>query len=244
MSGIHFVSDVHLKDGEPVTWEAFFSYLEGPAQESEGLYLLGDIFHAWIGDDDDRPLAKAAKEKLSALVRSGCPVRFIFGNHDFMVGRRFGAQTGVEMLGESTVLETGGRRFLLLHGDTLCTGDVAFLKARAKVTSPRYLFFARMLPKKVRIERARQLLEGSDPSGFYAKDVTIDEQLACKLLEQNRAQVMVHGHDHLPGEYGLPCGKGRWSLPSWNPERKEGGWLVVTEEGLRKEGPWAGQGSA
>ena len=239
MTGTHLVSDVHLVDGDPATWKAFFDYLDGPARESEALYLLGDIFHAWIGDDDGRELARVARERLGSLVRSGCQVSFIFGNHDFMVGKRFAAETGVRLLGESATIEVGGRRLLLMHGDTLCTGDVAFLRARARILRPHYLFFARLLPRRVRISKARQMLEGNDPNGFFAKDVAIDEKLASSLLDQSGAQAMVHGHTHDPGELVLPCGRSRWSLPAWQAGNRLGGWLVASEEGFRREGGWA-----
>lgn len=235
---IHLVSDVHLEDGKPETWEEFFAYLDGPARDCSELFLLGDVFHAWIGDDDGRELAERSREKLRALVRSGAAVRFVFGNHDFMVGKRFARETGVVLSGESATAEAGGMKALLLHGDTLCTGDVGYQKARARVLRPHFLLYARLLPRRTRIARAEQMLGGSDPSGFVAKDVRVDEKLACELLESSGADVMVHGHTHEPGEFALPCGKVRWSLPDW--QEGEGGWLELGEEGFAKKGPWAG----
>ena len=237
MPGIHLVSDVHLKDGEPDTWEAFFDYLENTAASSDGLYLLGDIFDAWIGDDDDRKLAVEARKKLAKLVGSGCPVYFVFGNHDFLVGKRFAKETGVRLLGESATIEACRKKILLMHGDTLCTGDVDYLRARKKILRSHYLFYARLLSRKTRMQRAAQMLEGRDPIGFLAKDLKVDDDLSSRLLNESGAKVLVHGHTHVPGSFELPCGRTRWSLPNWKPGERAG-WLVCEEGGFVRGGSW------
>lgn len=225
---VHFVADVHLICGEPNTWAAFFAYLRGPARTASAVYLLGDIFDAWIGDDDERELAQLAIQELTSLVQAGVATSLLFGNHDFMIGKRFSRMTGVQLLGERAVIEVGGKRTLLLHGDTLITGDVSYQRARQKMIAPWHLFYARLLPRKVRRAKASHLLGGDSEHGFSVKDMEVDEEMVVQELAASAAQVLIHGHTHAPAKHQLSNDCERWVLPLWTGT--QGGWLEVSAQ--------------
>lgn len=195
------------------------------------MYLLGDIFNAWIGDDDERELARLAQQWLAQLVQAGVAVSFIFGNHDFLVGRRFAKATGVRLLGEQAVVQVAGKRLLLLHGDTLITADKAYQEARRRMLWPPRLLLALLLfPRRLRRHKAQQMLAGVEHSDFLARRTGVDEGLVDRLLEQHSADIMVHGHTHLPGQHAAAGARERWVLPAWGDG---GGWLVADDAGWR-----------
>ena len=234
---VHFVADVHLVDGQPATWVDFFEYLAGPARECDHVYLLGDVFHAWIGDDDDRQLACEAKAKLRQLTDSGVRASFIFGNHDFMVGKRFARETGVSLLGEMATIEVAGHRLVLLHGDTLLTSDQRYQSARRKFLRPHFLFYARLLPRWLRRRRGERMLSDQRMFGEQVKAEPVDEDLVNLLLKRHDAQALIHGHTHHCGNFPAAADKVRWSLPAWTGG-ESGGWLQADSDGLRPLGNW------
>lgn len=234
----HFVADVHLTDAAPATWEKFFAYLAGPARKAGTLYLLGDLFHAYVGDDDRRELATRIRDELASVAAAGVALKFIFGNHDFMVGGKFAADVGMEILGEKAVIAPFGTRLLLLHGDSLITSDVKYQQARRKVYTKSYLFMARKLPMKERLRRAARMLAGKDHSNFHAGSYPVDEGFADELLAEHEAEVMIHGHTHLPGLHPQAAGGQRWVLPAWPGGGGPGGWLELDEAGFRRAGDW------
>ncbi|MDF3008285.1 MAG: UDP-2,3-diacylglucosamine hydrolase, partial [Enterobacter kobei] len=118
-----FIADLHLQTEEPAITAGFLRFLAGTAQKADALYILGDLFEAWIGDDDPNPLHRQIAAALKALTDSGVPVYFLHGNRDFLLGQRFARESGMTLLPEEKVLELYGKRLLILHGDTLCTDD-------------------------------------------------------------------------------------------------------------------------
>ena len=118
-----FISDLHLDSAWPALTDLFLNFLERPARQAEALYILGDLFEAWIGDDDDAEPGRTVAAALRALTDAGVPAYFLHGNRDFLLGERFAAASGVQLLPESVVIELAGEPTLLLHGDTLCIDD-------------------------------------------------------------------------------------------------------------------------
>ncbi|SUB72811.1 UDP-2,3-diacylglucosamine hydrolase [Pluralibacter gergoviae] len=157
----HFIADLHLQTEEPAITAGFLRFLRGEARGSEGLYILGDLFEAWIGDDDPTPLHAEIAREIRALVASGTPCYFIHGNRDFLLGRRFARESGMQLLAQEKVLDLYGRRVLIMHGDTLCTDDVQYQAFRRKVHTPwiQALFLA--LPLFIRRKIARRMRSGS-----------------------------------------------------------------------------------
>jgi len=118
-----FISDLHLHESRPLLTRAFFSFLQKRAQGAEELYILGDFFDAWVGDDDDQPLVREAVQALKNLSQNGTRIFLMHGNRDFLMGPDFASDCGAELIAEGTVINLQGEPTLLLHGDNLCTGD-------------------------------------------------------------------------------------------------------------------------
>lgn len=131
-----FIADLHLQTEEPAITAGFLRFLQGEARQADALYILGDLFEAWIGDDDPNPLHQQIASAIKAVVDAGVPCYFIHGNRDFLVGQRFARQSGMILLAEEERLDLYGREVLIMHGDTLCTDDQGYLAFRAKVHTP------------------------------------------------------------------------------------------------------------
>ena len=237
MKPLHFVADVHLEDGRPEAWKNFFAYLAGPARACGGLYLLGDVFHAWLGDDDRGPLAQQSCEALRSVTDAGVKIGLLWGNHDFMLGRAFARRCGAELLGEQTVIEHQDLRVLLLHGDVLCADADSYLRARRRMLHPFSKLCMGNMPFAWRRRFARRLLGDEDEAKPAA---AIDEEQVRMRLAAARARVLVHGHFHQPGVTEYPDGSQRWLLPAWEPAAGPGGWLELDAAGgFRRQGGWA-----
>ena len=230
-----FISDLHLDDSRPAGVEAFERFLSRTAADADALYILGDLFEYWVGDDGlELPLPARAAETLSAVaIRK--PVYFMHGNRDFLVAERFAAATGVKLLSDPTVADLYGRKTILMHGDTLCTDDVAYQKFRAQVRDPAWQAAVLAKPLAARIELARQLRESSD-TAKGGKEMGIMDVAPAAVEAAFRAHgcdTMIHGHTHRPGRHehlvdGRKCV--RWVLPDWYGQ---GGYLEASPEGIR-----------
>ena len=144
-----FVSDLHLEAAAPQAIEAFVGLLRGEAREAAGLYILGDLFESWVGDDDPDPARDRVCREMAALAATGVPVFVMHGNRDFLYGAGFERRTGATVLPDPCVATLFGQRVLLTHGDLLCTGDAAYQELRSTCLlytspSPRDLSTSRM----------------------------------------------------------------------------------------------------
>ena len=133
-----FISDLHLDDSRPAATEAFLAFLEREARDAEALYILGDLFEYWIGDDDDSAIATRVANALRAYSQAGPRLFLMHGNRDFLLGERFSARVGATLLDDPAVVEEQGQRLLLMHGDSLCTRDVDYQAFRAQARSPEW----------------------------------------------------------------------------------------------------------
>jgi len=203
-----FISDLHL-DGEwPEITRQFLEFLDGEARTARALYILGDLFEAWIGEDDPDPSKQAVMEALRTLTASGVPCYVMHGNRDFLLGKRFSAATGVQLLPDSIVLDLYGRRTLLMHGDTLCTDDHAYQRLRRIVRNPLVKLLLRSLPLAQRQRLAQKLRAGSkahidamDKARPYIMDV--NPQAVTAALRQAGTDCLIHGHTHRPAVHPL-----------------------------------------
>ena len=137
-----FISDLHLSPSRPDITDCFVSFMRNDAIHSDALYVLGDLFEFWIGDEDNSPFADLVRTEFKVLSQKGIPIFFIQGNRDFLLGKRFCQQTGITLLDEVTVIDLYGQKAAILHGDTLCTDDIKYQKFRQIVHKPwlQYLF--------------------------------------------------------------------------------------------------------
>lgn len=202
MSRTLFIADLHLCQEEPAITAGFLHFLQREAPHCDALYILGDLFEAWIGDDDPNPLHQQVAHALRALP---VPVYFIHGNRDFLVGRRFAQACGMTLLPEEQVLTLYGHRLLIMHGDTLCTDDAGYLRFRAKVHNPwiQRLFLA--LPLWIRKRIAARMRADSKQANQHKSQTIMDvnqEAVVATMLRQ-QVPLLIHGHTHRPAIHTL-----------------------------------------
>jgi UDP-2,3-diacylglucosamine hydrolase len=218
-----FVSDLHLSDDTPDIEAALIALLKHESP-FDSLVMLGDIFEAWVGDDDDSPLAERIRLALRALADSGTEIFFCRGNRDFMLGEQFASDIGGVLLPDQTVLDVAGHPALLLHGDTLCTDDVDYQQFRELVHSPEWQ--AEMMTKSLdeRRELARQLRSMSiDAASNKPEDIMdVNQSAVSTAMRDADVSVMVHGHTHRPNRHQCDTGE-RIVLGDWTAKA---GWLL------------------
>lgn len=200
-----FVSDLHLDASRPAATECFLRFLAGPARDAGHLYILGDLFEAWTGDD---AAGRHEQEILAALRRytgTGRHCGFLRGNRDFLVGPRFAAETGVVLLSDEAVVDVEGTRTLLMHGDTLCTDDRAYQRYRRLVHSPAaqaiYLGLPVMFRSAIAAYARRQSMAAN--AGKPAAIMDVNQLAVADALRRHRVQLLVHGHTHRPAVHAL-----------------------------------------
>ncbi|MGH8311128.1 MAG: UDP-2,3-diacylglucosamine diphosphatase, partial [Steroidobacteraceae bacterium] len=205
MSRALFISDLHLAGERPATNEQFFRFLSGEAARSQALYVLGDLFEYWIGDDelDDPggdPLAKQVAQALRRLSDSGVVVSVMHGNRDFLLGERFCNESGCRLLEDPTVLHLYGERVLTMHGDALCTDDRSYQKLRAMVRDPQWQRMFLALSTDQRRTLADEARAGSKAHIEQASMDIMDVNPGAVADAMRAAQVrlLLHGHTHRP----------------------------------------------
>ncbi|MDY0067081.1 MAG: UDP-2,3-diacylglucosamine diphosphatase [Steroidobacteraceae bacterium] len=203
-----FVSDLHLDAVRPDITDQFLEFLAGEARAAQALYILGDLFEAWIGDDDPDPEKRRIVAGLRRCTQSGVPCFLLHGNRDFLIGARFCRETGVKLLPDGSVIDVFGRRVLLLHGDTLCTDDASYQRLRRIVRNPLVQFAMRRLTLQQRVRLATRMRAGSkehianmDAAAPYIMDVNQEE--VRRTFVRHGVDCMIHGHTHRPAVHDV-----------------------------------------
>lgn len=215
------VSDLHLSPTRPDIAEVFFRFLEAEAREAAALYILGDLFEYWIGDDSlVEPFNRRVADAIAATVAAGTPVYLMHGNRDFLIGKRLAAHTGMTLLPDPTLAEIGGVSTLLMHGDTLCTDDHEYQRLRAKVRSPLWQRLVLALPRGVREWRAQRgrLRSERRKRARPAEIMDVNTGAVEEAFRAHGYPRMIHGHTHRPARHlhavdGHQCE--RWVLADW-----------------------------
>lgn len=220
-----FISDLHLCDERPATVRAFVAFVRGPARGADALYILGDLFEYWAGDDDDTPLGRLVAAELDALSDAGTAVFFVAGNRDFLLAERFARAAGITLLPDPTVIDLDGRRLLLSHGDALCTDDVGYQRFRTQVRDPAWQrgFLEQPLAERKRfIEdvRRRSIAAKADKA---VEIMDVNPAAVTALLRSHGLPTLIHGHTHRPARHehvvdGRTCE--RWVLADWEDEAR------------------------
>jgi UDP-2,3-diacylglucosamine hydrolase len=230
-----FISDLHLQESHPRTAEAFFRFLAGRAAHARQLYLLGDIFEYWAGDDDlGSPFHQRVVDALRSLSDAGVEIFWIAGNRDFLVGAGFAHAAGLTLLAEPHIATIGGQRIALVHGDAECTGDTKYMEFRAQVRQPAWQQQFLAMPLAQRKAIIAGLREGSREAhttkSYEMMDVTPDAVDA--LFAGTGVDVIIHGHTHRPALHEKD-GRRRYVLPDWelDTEHERGGWIAIDERG-------------
>ncbi len=218
------IADLHLAKPEPRTRALLDTFLER-AEHAEAVYILGDLFDYWIGDD--QPIAPEIAERLERFADLSAVVHFQPGNRDFLVGRQLLERIGATQLPDQTVLERGGRRWLLTHGDELCIDDAGYQAMRAQLRDPGFVrdFLARSLPERIAI--AEDLRNKSRTASSSKPEDIMDVNPAAvdEILERTGTDGLIHGHTHRPAVHRLGDGRPRVVTGDWG----ETGWLVSLE---------------
>lgn len=203
-----FISDLHLDGARPDTTAQFLGFLAREARQARALYILGDLFEAWIGDDDPDQDKRRVIDALRSVTRAGVKSFLIHGNRDFLIGKRFCRETGVQLLADGTVVDLYGRRVLLMHGDLLCVDDHAYQRLRRVVRNPLVQFAMRRLSLRQRQKLAERMRAGSkehiasmDRAAPQIMDVNQDE--VRRALARYNVDCIIHGHTHRPAVHEI-----------------------------------------
>jgi UDP-2,3-diacylglucosamine hydrolase len=203
-----FISDLHLEADRPDIGDQFINFLKTDVMEADDLYILGDLFEAWVGDDDPNTHYSKIKMAIRKVVDKGIPVYFMHGNRDFMIGRQFANETGVEILKDPYPVTMYGQKTLLSHGDAMCTDDVQYQRVRLMTRNPDWQasMLAKPLKERLRIaaEARRQSLEQTINMSLDIMDVNQGE--VERVIKEYGVDILLHGHTHRPDIHTVDLG--------------------------------------
>ena len=226
-----FISDLHLDEGRPQHLDALAILLTEHAGTCDALYVLGDLFETWIGDDDDNPFHLKAIAAFRRFSDSGSALYFMHGNRDFLLGTTFADQCGGTLIDDGTVVDLYGRPVLLMHGDSLCTADEKYMAFRKQARDPAWqadmlgkpLAERRMIAQMIRMKSAHE--NANKASNIM--DVTPEEVI--REMEAANVMDLIHGHTHRPAVHDVPLANGtgkRWVLGDWGDD----GWQIIAND--------------
>jgi len=220
MAEVQFLSDLHLAAGRPEVTRRFLHYLESRGRDADAVYILGDLFEAWIGDDDDSTLSRDVIHGLKGCADAGTRIFILRGNRDFLLGERFSLSSGCTLLDDPVRIELFGQPVLLMHGDTLCSEDTDYLVMRSRFRNPAWQrdFLARSLAERRRI--AAGFRDASRAAGLSRTGESTDVSLEAVIRNMcdYGVRLLIHGHTHRQARHPLAIGREtatRISLGSW-----------------------------
>ena len=232
-----FISDLHLAPDTPAATQALLRFLRDTAPGADALYVLGDLFEYWIGDDVGLRVYAPEIEELAALNATGTRIFFQHGNRDFLVGRAFARASGVNLLPDPVVIDLHGVPTLLSHGDLFCTDDVGYQRWRRFSRNPLAQWIYRRLSRARRERIAGGLRNDSDTAKRNKAEQIMDvnSQVVARMIASHGVRRLIHGHTHRPAEHvvTLPAGEARRIvLADWRPDRRE--YFRVDASGWRR----------
>lgn len=232
-----FISDLHLSQERPKITELFLTFLKQTVVQSEALYILGDLFEVWLGDDMILPDYQPAIEQIAATVKAGVPVYIMYGNRDFLMREQFEKLSGARIIHEPYVVNLYGNNTLLMHGDTLCTDDIEYQKFRAMVRNPQWQQELLSKTPQERLELARKFREisKSETAQKASEIMDVNQGAVIQTMHDNKVLHLIHGHTHRPATHTFELDNQtatRIVLPDWY---EEGGYLAVNENGYHTQ---------
>ncbi|MFZ6730438.1 UDP-2,3-diacylglucosamine diphosphatase [Undibacterium sp. Ji42W] len=239
-----FVSDTHLNPALPHTTVAFLTFLEKQAMQAKALYLLGDLFEYWVGDDNiEDTYNSSIVHALRKVHDEGVQLYWIAGNRDFLIGRDFSTATGAVLLEDPTVIDLAGKKIVIAHGDAQCTDDHAYMKFRTQVRQMEWqkTFLAMPLDQRKKIIEGLRTESKMEQKQKSVAIMDVNADAIAALFLQTSASTMIHGHTHRPAVH-MSGEKTRYVLPDWDCEDqdKRGGWLAAYSNGSIKTYDWDG----
>ncbi|MFC6635496.1 UDP-2,3-diacylglucosamine diphosphatase [Microbulbifer taiwanensis] len=227
----YLISDLHLDESRPEITEAFFDFLRDRAAGAEALYILGDFFEVWIGDDDDAPLAAEVAAELARYSNGGAELYLMHGNRDFLIGQDFAHRAGAILLSDPSLVTLGGQSVLLMHGDSLCTRDSEYMAFRQQARDPNWQEALLAKPLEERRAIAAQIRAVSKSmNSRKAEDIMdVTPEEVEKVMREQGARTLIHGHTHRPARHQLTVDGNpaeRIVLGDWG----ESGWCVKADK--------------
>lgn len=200
---IYFISDLHLEESRPEMTDIFIKFLKNQASTAEALYILGDFFEFWIGDDDPSAFADSIRNRLFLSTKQGLPIYILHGNRDFLLKKKFFRETGCKLLPEETLINLYGVPTLLMHGDTLCIDDVAYLKARKYVRNRivQFLFLLKSFKKRQAIVSGYRAASKAHTSTAPDNIMDVTSSEVERIMIKHQVQHLIHGHTHRQAQH-------------------------------------------
>ncbi|MBN8431865.1 UDP-2,3-diacylglucosamine diphosphatase [Microbulbifer salipaludis] len=227
----YLISDLHLDASRPEITRAFYQFLEGPAAGAEALYILGDFFEVWIGDDDDAPLAEEVALRLKRYSEAGTDVFLMHGNRDFLLGEEYALRCGATLLPDPSLVTLAGHPVLLMHGDSLCTRDQEYMAFRQQARNPQWQQALLAKPLAERRQIAAQIRSVSKSmNSSKAEDIMdVTPEEVHKVMRDHQVRTLIHGHTHRPARHALTIddqAAERLVLGDWG----ELGWCIRADD--------------
>jgi len=223
---ILFISDLHISLEKPEITRRFLAFLQNRATKATAVYILGDLFDAWIGDDDPTPPNHKIRKQLKQLTASGTQVYLQQGNRDFLLGKKFSQDTGVTLLDDYAVIDLCGTSTVLTHGDLLCTDDLPYQAFRVKSHSPEWQQSVLLKPLLLRLLVARwyRLRSYFHKRNKAQEIMDVNQDTVLKIMHEHKSLRLIHGHTHRPGIHhfeinGQPAQ--RFVLAAWSKDTGE-----------------------
>ena len=200
-----FISDLHLDPESPAITRTFLRFLETRAAGCKALYILGDLFEVWVGDDDRNELIDQVATALSALKAQGTDVHIMHGNRDFLIGSDYARRCGATLIPDPSLIDCHGRQVLLMHGDSLCTRDVEYIKFRKMVRADRWReeFLERSLVEQHMVAQQARMQSKEHTSNKASDIMDVTQQEVLNVLQAHQVNYLVHGHTHRPSVHTI-----------------------------------------
>lgn len=230
MKKTFFIADLHLSENQPHLTQLFCDFMQQLAPQAEALYILGDLFDFWIGDDEKSSLIQLVQQQIKQLTDMDIPCYFQHGNRDFLIGEKFAQSCAMQLLPTYQVIDLYGEKVLLCHGDTLCVDDVAYQRYRQKVQQKWRQWLFLHLPLKVRLNIAEKIRAKSkaDKKQKAAEIMDVNADFVLQTFQQFGVQTMIHGHTHRQNIHQIAPHFRRVVLGDWGEKYSV---LAVNEQG-------------
>ena len=230
---IQLISDLHLSADDPALLDQFRQYA-APLESGDELYILGDLFEYWLGDDAVEFLGHLQAERLlSSIPDRGVQLNFLTGNRDFLLGKSFADRCGMNLIADEHILNIGAERILLMHGDSLCTDDVAHQQFRTMVRTPSWKkgFLEKSVVERDAMAKLARYHSEDSKAAKTSQIMDVNSRAVDEVMRAHRVRMLIHGHTHRPAvhEIGSADGGYRIVLGDWAPGPS---WIRLSETGL------------